>query len=442
MKYSKAYIPTLREAPRDADTISAKLMLRAGLIRKIAAGLYDWLPLGMRVLKKAEAIVREEMNRIGCQEVWLPIVQPRELWEETGRWNVYGKELLRFKDRKETEFCFAPTAEEVITDLVRKDVSSYRQIPFCLYQFGTKFRDEIRPRFGVMRAREFYMKDAYSFHANEADAEEFYSKAFNAYMEIFKRCGFKFRAVEADSGAIGGSFSHEFMVLAETGEDDIVSCEACGYGANKEKHLKTFPESGEVKAGEPCPKCKKGTILISRGIEVGHTFKLGTKYSSAMKATFLDEKGVAQPFIMGCYGIGVSRMVAATIEQNNDANGIIWTKALAPYQVAIVPTNYEDAKIREWADKLYAEIQKIKIPSPSMGEGQGEGDTLDVILDDRSDRAGVKFKDADLIGFPLRITLGEKGMAKGVAEFKPRSAANFQEIPLDRVLEEVSKFFS
>ncbi len=427
MKYSKLYVPTLREAPRDADTASAKLMLRSGLIRKFASGLYDWLPLGLRALKKVEQIVREEMNAVDAQEVWLPTIQPRELWEETGRWGVYGKELLRFKDRKETEFCYAPTAEEVITDLVRNDVKSYRQLPFCLFQFGSKFRDEIRPRFGVMRAREFYMKDAYSFHASEADAEEFYKKAFDAYKKIFTRCGLNFTSVEADSGAIGGSFSHEFMVLADTGEDEIVSCSACGYASNKEKFVKTFPDKGDPKTGDACPKCQGGTLSITRGIEVGHCFKLGTKYSAPMKANFLDEKGASNPFIMGCYGIGISRVVAAAIEQNHDENGIIWTKQLAPYQVVIIPTNYDDAKIKEWSDKLYVEIQNLG---------------LDVVLDDRNERAGIKFKDADLIGFPFRVTLGEKGMARGVAEVKPRAEKQFQEVPLDQVLAEVKKFFA
>ncbi|OGR86071.1 MAG: proline--tRNA ligase [Elusimicrobia bacterium RIFCSPLOWO2_01_FULL_60_11] len=417
MKASRLLAPTLREAPRDTDAVSAKLMIRAGLIRKLAAGLYDWLPLGLRALKKAENIVRQEMDKLGAQEVWLPTIQPKELWEETGRWQVYGKELLRFKDRKDTEFCYAPTAEEVITDLVRRDVNSYRQLPLALYQFGSKFRDELRPRFGVMRAREFYMKDCYSFHATEADAEDFYKKAYEAYVKIFERCGFKFRAVEADSGAIGGSFSHEFMVLAETGEDEIISCEACGYGANREKHG----------TGTACPKCNKEPLMSSRGIEVGHTFKLGTKYSDAMKAMYLDASGAHKPFIMGCYGIGVSRVVAAAIEQGNDENGIIWTQALAPYQVVIIPTNYAEPKIKEWADKFYEEVQKLGV---------------DAVLDDRDERAGVKFKDADLIGYPLRITLGEKGLAKGIAEVKPRSEKNFQEIPLDNVLTEVQKFFN
>ncbi len=426
MKYSKLLIPTLREAPKDADTASSKLMIRSGMIRKIAAGLYDWLPLGLRVLKKVEQIVREEMNRADAQEVWLPTVQPRELWEETGRWQVYGKELLRFKDRKDTEFCYAPTAEEIITDLVRKDVHSYKQLPVYLYQFGSKFRDEIRPRFGVMRAREFYMKDCYSFHATESDAETYYGRMIEAYKNIFTRCGLKFRPVDADSGAIGGNFSHEFMVLAETGEDEIISCDACGYASNKEKHLKSFPEGAEVKVGDACPKCKSGKLIISRGIEVGHCFKLGTKYSAAMKAHFLDEKGVSAPFIMGCYGIGVSRVVASAIEQNHDENGILWPNAIAPYQIVIIPTNYEDAKIKEWADKLYSEFQALG---------------LDVLLDERSERAGVKFKDADLIGIPFRVTLGEKGMAKGAAEIKPRAAKQFQEVPLDQVLPEVKKFF-
>lgn len=579
MRFSQLLIPTLRDAPRDADTVSAKLMIRAGMVRKIASGLYDWLPLGLRSLKKCEQIVREEMNAAFAQEVWLPTVQPRELWEETGRWQVYGKELLRFKDRKGSEFCYAPTAEEVITDLVRKDVSSYRQLPVCLYQFGSKFRDEIRPRFGVMRAREFYMKDAYSFHASESDAEAYYGRMLEAYKRIFERCGLNFRPVEADTGAIGGSFSHEFMVLADTGEEEIASCPVCGYAANveraegvdaapapeknglksleevstpnaytvedvarlmkepKEKFIKTLfyladgapvvalirgdselnepklaralgakivekmPEeqyasladcqvgyagpvglkerclkrdprfklfadtlvrsvvngvSGankkdahvkninlgrdyevdqffdlrKVKAGDLCPRChkegRKNPLAFSRGIEVGHAFNLGTKYSSAMKATFLDEKGQPHPFIMGCYGIGVSRVLAAAIEQNNDANGIIWTKALAPYQVAVIATNYGDAKIKERSDRLYKEISELG---------------LDVLLDDRDERAGVKFKDADLIGFPLRVTLGEKGVAKGIAEVKPRSAPQFQEVPLEKVISEVKKFF-
>ncbi len=416
MKLSQFFIPTLREAPRDAENISAQLMMRSGMIRKLASGLYEWLPLGLRVLKNVEQIIREEMNSIGALEVWLPHIQPKELWEETGRWGIYGKELLRIKDRKDGEFCFAPTAEEVITDLVRKDVKSYRQLPLTLYQFGTKFRDEIRPRFGVMRAREFYMKDAYSFHANEEDASNYYQKAFEAYGKIFKRCGLNFRPVEAVSGNIGGSFSHEFMVLAQTGEEEIVSCLGeCSYAASQ--------ELAKAKEGDKCPRCAakgvESSLQFSRGIEVGHTFKLGTKYSEAMKAHFLDDKGQSLPFIMGCYGIGVSRVVAAAIEQSHDANGIIWPKEIAPFQVVIIPINFDESKTKEWSLDLEQKLTS-----------QG----FTVLLDDRPERAGVKFKDADLIGIPLRVTVGEKGIAQGTVEVKYRSIPEIENIKREEVL--------
>ncbi len=580
MRYSKFFVPTLRDVPKDADTVSAKLMLRSGMIRKLAAGLYDWLPLGLRVLKKVEAIIREEMNAIDGQEVWLPHVQPRELWEETGRWGVYGKELLRFKDRKNSDFCFAPTAEEVITDLVRRDVRSYRQLPLMVYQFGTKFRDEIRPRFGVMRAREFYMKDAYSYHADEKDAERYYARVVEAYSKIFQRCGLRFRPVEADSGAIGGNFSHEFMVMADTGEEAIAICPSCSYAANvekaeclpasangaaesplaiedvatpgassveavakvlnapKEKFIKTLffmadeapvvalvrgdtemnalklgralgaktvfkmseqdyqrfagcdvgfagPQGLKEKAraqdpkfklvadllvrsvangisganrkdahsknlnpgrdfepdlyadlrnardGDACPRCasqgKKSALSFSRGIEVGHTFKLGTKYSASMKAEFLDEAGKSAPFIMGCYGIGVSRVVAAAIEQNNDANGMLWKRELAPFQVVLIPVKLEDPKTREWTDKIYADLTRAGI---------------EVLCDDRDERAGVKFKDADLIGIPVKITLGEKGLSQNQAEVKTRGAADTNFIALDQLLPQIQSVLS
>ncbi len=568
-------MPTLRDVPKDADTVSAKLMLRSGMIRKLAAGLYDWLPLGLRILKKVEGIVREEMNSIDGQEVWLPHVQPKELWEETGRWGVYGKELLRFKDRKNSEFCFAPTAEEVITDLVRRDVRSYRQLPLMVYQFGTKFRDEIRPRFGIMRAREFYMKDGYSFHADEKDAEVYYSKVLEAYSNIFRRCGLNFRPVEAESGAIGGSFSHEFMVMAETGEEEIVTCPSCNYAANleraeclpvqsiapqetqlaleevstpgtytvddvakllkepKEKFIKTLffkadeipvvalvrgdtdlnlpklarvlgaktifkmseeeyarfagcdvgfagPQGLKEKArqkdpkfklvadhliksvvngisganlkdshsknlngprdfepdlfadlrnairGDFCPRCgakgQKSVLNFSRGIEVGHTFKLGTKYSASMKAEYLDEAGKSRPFVMGCYGIGVSRVVAAAIEQNHDDNGMMWRKELAPFQVVLIPVKLDDAKTLEWSKSIYNDLTRAGI---------------EVLLDDREERAGVKFKDADLIGIPVKITLGEKGLSQNQAEIKTRNSAQAEFIPLDSIVSEI-----
>ncbi|MDR1104665.1 MAG: proline--tRNA ligase, partial [Endomicrobium sp.] len=514
MFFTKMLIPTLREAPSDADIISAKLMIRAGMIRKLASGFYEFLPLGLKVLRKVENIIREEMNAAGGQEIALPLLFPKDLWLETGRWNVYGKELFRLKDRKDAEFCLAPTAEEAVTDLVRKEIRSYKQLPLMLYQFGTKFRDEIRPRFGVMRAKEFLMKDAYSFHTDEADLEKYYKIMFDAYTNVCKKCGFKFRAVEAASGAIGGSFSHEFMILADTGEEEIAWCD-CGYGANSEKaeclaisqpkekplpleevltpnvgavedvakFLNTSPEKfiktmiykadgnpvialvrgvheiNEIKLqsllganeivladeqtvisitnaplgfagplglkgikiiadlsvveisnavtgsnkkdyhlknvnfkrdysadiiadirkvthGDICPRCKKEPLRFSRGIEVGHVFKLGTKYSKSMNATYLDTSGKENLIVMGCYGIGVTRVLAATIEQSHDDNGIIWTDNIAPFNVVIIPVNYADTKIKETTDKLYKEFT-------SKG--------IDVLIDDRDERAGIKF---------------------------------------------------
>ncbi|MDR1195497.1 MAG: proline--tRNA ligase [Endomicrobium sp.] len=544
MYFSKMLIPTLREAPSDADIISAKLMIRAGMIRKVASGLYEFLPLGLRALKKVENIIREEMNAIDGQEVSLPLIFPKELWLETGRWNVYGKELFRLKDRKDAEFCLSPTAEECITDLIRKDIKSYKQLPLMLYQFGRKFRDEIRPRFGVMRSREFVMKDGYSFHADETDLEKYYKRAFEAYTNICERCGFKFRAVEAASGAIGGSFSHEFMVLAETGEEEIAWC-SCGYGANTEKaecvtcelessekldaeeiltpgigtvedvakFLKTDPkkfiktmiytadgkhvvalvrgdfEINEIKLksflaceeldlaaektindltgaplgfagpvnlkekvkivadlsvlnivnavtgankkdyhlknvninkdfqydavadirkityGDICPRCKKNKVSFSRGIEIGHIFKLGTKYSKSMNASYLDTNGKENFIVMGCYGIGLTRILAATIEQSHDDNGIIWPDNIAPFEVIIVAVNFVSEKTREVTEKIYKELS-------SKG--------IDVLIDDRDERAGIKFKDADLIGIPYRITIGEKNLAEGKVELKAR----------------------
>jgi prolyl-tRNA synthetase len=543
MYFSKMLIPTLKEAPSDADIISTKLMLRSGMIRKLASGLYEFLPLGLRILRKIEKIIREEMNKTGGQEILLPLIFPKNLWIETGRWDIYGKELFRLKDRKESEFCLAPTAEEGITDLVRKNIKSYKQLPLMLYQFGTKFRDEIRPRFGIMRAREFLMKDAYSFHTDEKDLENYYKVMFEAYTNICKRCGFKFRAVEADSGAIGGSFSHEFMILADTGEEEIVWCE-CGYGANSEKsecleienkkeeilnmeevltpgsgtvenvanflklpskkfiktmiyvadkkpiavlirgdyeinetklqslldvnelmladdqtivsvtqspkgfagpcglkdvkiiadlsvvkinnavvgankkdfHLKNVnygkdfetdvvADIRKVIKGDVCPRCKSKKLNFSRGIEIGHTFKLGTKYSKSMNAVYLDANGEEKEIVMGCYGIGVTRIIAAMIEQSHDENGIIWTRGISPFDIVIVPVNYEETKIKETTDKIYNDLTE-------------KG--FDVLIDDRDERAGIKFKDADLIGIPYRITIGEKNLVNGNVELKAR----------------------
>ncbi len=555
MRFSRYFIPTLKEIPADADTASAKLMLRSGMIRKVGAGLYDWLPLGLKVLKRVENVIREEMNRTGAMEVWLPVIQPKELWEETGRWSFYGRELLRIKDRKNNEFCFAPTAEEMITDLVRKTVKSSRELPVNLYQFGTKFRDEIRPRFGIMRSREFLMKDAYSFHSSDADLDTMYKTMSDTYSRIFTRLGLKFRPVEADSGAIGGNSSQEFMVLADTGEDLIASCPSCGYAANLERAEVSAPESVQkeaplaveevstpnatkvvdvakamnasaeriiktvfmvadgqtvvalvrgdtdlnipkfqkalgakgirpaneaeyvaaadgsdvgfagpknikvrmiadhlvaamsnaivgggkkdihlrnvnpdrdytletvadirnIREGEPCPKCKAG-VQFFRGIEVGHVFKLGTKYSAPMKCEYLDEAGVARPMIMGCYGIGVSRIVAAAVEQNNDEWGIKWPLQIAPFQVIVTPANVTHDESRVTAEKIYDGLLQAGV---------------DVLYDDRDVRAGFKFKDADLIGIPLRVTIGEKSLARGMVEIKLRTEAQAKEVLID-----------
>ncbi|MDR2067014.1 MAG: proline--tRNA ligase [Endomicrobium sp.] len=545
MLFSKMLIPTLRETPQDTDIVSAKLMIRAGMIRKLMSGFYEFLPLGLKALRKVENIIREEMNKAGGQEIVLPLLFPKDLWLQTGRWNVYGKELFRLKDRKESEFCLAPTAEETITDLVRKEVKSYKQLPFMLYQFGTKFRDEIRPRFGVMRSREFLMKDAYSFHADEADLDVYYKQMYDVYINICKRCGFKFRSVEAASGAIGGSQSCEFMVLADTGEEEIAWCN-CGYGANSEKaeslvavsyqeeelfdmqevltpevcavsdvskflnlpyekfiktmvyladgspivvlvrgdydvneiklqsllganevvladeqtinfvtkspkgfagpvglkdvkiiadisvieipnavtgankkkiHIKNVnynrdysadivADIRKVKKGDICPKCKKENLKFSRGIEIGHIFKVGTKYSKSLNATYLDVNGKENLIVMGCYGIGVTRILAATIEQSHDDNGIIWPDNIAPFEVVIVPINYAHEQTKEVTNKIYRELS-------------AKG--LDVLIDDRDERAGIKFKDADLIGVPYRITIGEKGLLNNAVELKSRA---------------------
>ncbi|TET40950.1 MAG: proline--tRNA ligase [Elusimicrobia bacterium] len=562
MLLSKYLLPTLKEIPREAEIPSHQLMIRSGIMRQLASGIYEWLPLGLRVLHKVENIIREEMDSIGAQEVSLPAMQPRELWEESGRWDFYGKELIRLKDRNRRDFCLGPTHEEVITDLVRREVRSYKELPLLLYQFQTKFRDEIRPRFGVIRAREFYMKDAYSFDATDKNAETSYNNVFETYSRIFQRCGLKFRSVEAQTGAIGGAFSHEFMVIADTGEEIIVSCK-CGYAANLEKaegvppakvggkagkrsglkeleevetkNMKTVEEVGKflkekpdkfiktlvyktngecvivmvrgdhevneskvksylgvneifladektikevtgaplgfagpvglkikcklladysvegivngvtgankkdyhlknvninrdysvdeildlrrAKEGDVCPKCGK-TLEFSRGIEVGHTFKLGTKYSKTLRATFLDKDGKEKYFVMGCYGIGVSRIVAAAIEQSHDQNGIIWPLPIAPFQVLILPVNYEHEKIRTISNRIYKQLE-------SAG--------YEVLMDDRDERAGVKFKDADLIGIPIRVTVGEKTLAKNIVEVKLRGEKEVREVEPDQV---------
>ena len=559
MLFSKMFVPTMKEVPKEAEVISHKLMLRAGYIRRLSSGIYTWLPLGLKSMRKIEQIIREEMNRAGAQEILMPFVQPKELWVESKRWDKYGKELLRLRDRNDRELCLAPTHEEVVTDLVRREIRSYKDLPLNLYQIQTKFRDEIRPRFGVMRSREFSMKDAYSFDVDEAGAEKSYMDMRDAYMNIFRRCGFRFRPVEADTGQIGGSFSHEFMVLADTGEDIIISCDTCDYAANMEKaeagnrdkpasgkkgvykrvetpdkrkveevasFLNVSPEkllktiiyntdkgvigvlikgdreinetklanllsveyleladsrtieevtggplgfSGPIgldiplyadrdveymedfviggnaedvhvvhvnvgdfavngfyglksaRAGDPCPRCE-GHLLSTRGIEVGHIFKLGLKYSEAMNATFLDKEGKEQYVVMGCYGIGVGRTVAAAIEQGHDENGIVLPMAVAPFEVNVLPVNSSHAESMELAVSTYRALLD---------------NNIDVVMDDRDERPGVKFKDCDLIGIPLRVTIGERNLKDGYVEFKMRSEKESQRIRKEGIVAKV-----
>jgi len=562
MRFSQLLIPTLKETPSDAEVVSHQLMLRAGLIRRLTSGIYTYLPLGLAAIRKVERIIREEMNRAGAQEVLLPMVQPAELWQESGRWEKYGRELLRLTDRHDREACLGPTHEEVITDLVRKEIRSYRELPLNLYQIQTKFRDEIRPRFGLMRGREFIMKDGYSFDVSEEAAALTYRKMYDGYHRIFKRCGLAFRAVEADTGTIGGNFSHEFMVLADTGEDALVICTKCDYAANMEKatakppaavsaeapkplqkvatpgkrkveevcaflgigprqlvktmvyladgkpvavlvrgdhevqpvklknllgavdvalaeegqiHAATgapngylgpiglklpvyadrevavmhnfvvganerdhhyvnanlgrdFPvaQSADLRAvtpGDPCPKCG-GAIEITRGIEVGHIFMLGTTYSENLKAKFLDQEGTERLFVMGCYGIGVGRTVAAAIEQNHDDNGIIFPLPIAPVQVIILNLGIKDEKITQAAERLYQELQQAGV---------------DVLLDDRDERPGVKFKDADLLGIPFRIMLGKRFAAEAAVEMRRRKDGHTVNLALEEVVSSVKK---
>jgi prolyl-tRNA synthetase len=564
MRTTAFLLTTLKEVPAEAEVASHRLMLRAGLIRRLAAGIYSWLPLGMRVLRKVEAIVRDEMNRAGAIELAMPVVQPAELWQESGRWQAYGPELLRFKDRHERDFVLQPTSEEVITDLARSELKSYRRLPLHLYQIQTKFRDERRPRFGIMRGREFVMKDGYSFHANHADLEREYRNMHQTYVRIFTRLGLKFRAVAADPGAIGGTGSHEFHVLAESGEDAIAFCPQSDYAANVElaeaacgptrpsarEAMKKVPTPGKktceevaellglplaktvksivlaaqeaqggpariylllirgdhqlneikvnklpglgtfrfasaaeiqrsfgspagyigpvsargvtlvadravaamsdfvcgandegyhltgvnwgrdlaepqvadirnVVAGDPSPD-GKGTLEIVRGIEVGHIFQLRTKYSEAMNASFLDEAGKPRPFEMGCYGIGVTRVIGAAIEQNHDARGIVFPAPIAPFTLALVPIGYhKSAAVREAADRLHDEL---------AGAG------VDVLLDDRDERPGVMFADMELIGIPHRVVLSERGLAAGNAEYKGRRDDKPQETPFAGIL--------
>jgi len=404
MFWSKVFLPTLKDTPQDAEVISHQLMLRSGMIRKVTSGIYTWLPIGLKVLRKVENIVREEMDASGAQEVLMPMVQPKELWEETKRWEKMGPELLRIQDRHERDFCLGPTHEEVITDIIRNNIKSYKELPLNLYQIQTKFRDEVRPRYGVMRGREFLMKDSYSFNLNEESLNESYLAMKETYKKILDRLGLKFKIVKADSGAIGGDASEEFHVLAENGEDTIAISDSSDFAINTELLLEEGDDIESLE-GKPSPD-GKGIIQVKKGIEVGHIFQLGKVYSDAMKANVLDNDGKAKSLFMGCYGIGVSRLVAAAIEQNNDEKGIIWPESMAPFEVNIVAIGFDkDEKIAKAATDLYKELS-------SMG--------YEVILDDRKDGYGTKMKDAELIGIPINIIIGKQFVQNNEIELKHR----------------------
>jgi len=401
MRTSQYLLATLKETPADAEMTSHRLMLRSGMIRKLSSGLYSWLPLGWRVLRKVENIIREEMNKAGALELHMPSIIPAELWKESERWGQFGKELLKITDRHEREFCYGPTHEEVITDLARHELHSYKQLPINLYQIQTKFRDEIRPRFGVMRAREFLMKDSYSFHLSEACLQKTYALMYKTYSKIFTRLGLNFRAVIAPTGEMGGSMSQEFQVIAESGEDKIAYSDVSDFAANVE-----MINDGNVKEGDPSPD-GKGKLKLARGIEVGQIFKLGDKYSKSMRATVLNEQSQAIPMLMGCYGIGISRTVAAAIEQNHDDKGIIWPNALAPFQIALVPIAMDKSeRVKLAVQALY---QKL------IDAG------FEVLFDDRVERPGVMFADMELIGIPHRLVVSEKSLDNGTIEYKSRT---------------------
>ncbi len=393
MRWTKTFIPTLKENPQEAESVSHTLMLRAGLIRMLISGVYSYLPLGLKVLANIEKIIRQEMCAAGASELLLPALQPEELWVKSGRDTIIGEVMFRFTDRKGRKLCLGPTHEEVVTDLVKNYVSSYKQLPVVVYQIQTKFRDEIRPRFGLVRGCEFIMKDAYSFDRDEASLDKNYGLMFEAYKRIFARIGLRFFTTEADSGVMGGKVSHEFMVPAESGEDVTQYCEKCSFA-------RTFKEP----ADESCPACK-GSLTKTNTIEVGHIFKLGTKYSATLGAQFLDAQGLQQPVIMGCYGIGVSRLIPTVIEQHHDADGIIWPKEIAPYKAIILPLDATDREAMELALGIYGELSDSGI---------------ETLLDDRDERAGVKFKDADLVGIPLQIIIGKESLKKGLIELKLR----------------------
>lgn len=408
MFWTKIFIPTLKNVSKDAEAISHQLMLKSGMIRKVASGIYTWLPLGLRVLRKVENIVRNEMDQSGAQEVLMPMVQPKELWEETKRWDKMGPELLRIQDRHEREFCLGPTHEEVITDLIRNNVKSYKELPLNIYQIQTKFRDEIRPRYGVMRGREFLMKDSYSFNIDEKSLQESYLSMRETYKKIIEKMGLDYKIVKADSGTIGGDASEEFHVLADTGEDTIAVSNSSEFAINTELLLKDGEDIKSLE-GKKSPD-GKGEIQIKKGIEVGHIFKLGKVYSEVMKANVLNEKGKSVDLFMGCYGIGISRLVAAAIEQNYDKKGINWNEHIAPFEVNIIAVGYEkDRLIAKASNELYRDLS-------DMG--------YEVLLDDRKDSYGIKIKDSELIGIPVNIIIGKSYKDKEEVELKYRDGRN------------------
>ncbi|MDD5005203.1 MAG: proline--tRNA ligase [Candidatus Omnitrophica bacterium] len=410
MYWSKSFIHTLKEASEEAESTSHRLMLRAGMIKMLISGVYSYLPLGLKVLDNINKIIRQEMNALGSQELLMPSIQPIELWQMTKRDELLGEVMIRFQDRRGRKLCLGPTHEEVVTDLASRYIQSYRDLPFVLYQIQTKFRDELRPRFGLVRACEFIMKDAYSFDKDTEGLDEIYDKMYKAYENIFKRCGLDFVSIKADPGVIGGDVSHEFLVPAENGEDVVYKCNICG------NYL-----SGNDAEIDVCPHCKKDLTKIN-ALEVGHIFKLGTKYSDVFGLRYLDESGKERPVIMGCYGIGISRLIPAIIEQNNDADGIIWPKEVAPYDILVLPVNVTDKDIFSAAKKVYEILEKKK---------------MKVILDDRDERAGIKFKDADLLGIPLRITIGEKFLKEKKVEIKSRKSKEVKLFNLDKIEEAV-----
>ena len=412
MLWSEGLIPTLKEAPQEAEALSHKLMLRAGLIRKLSSGVYSYLPLGWRVLSRIETIIRDEMKAAGAQEILLPALQPVRLWKESGRYKEMGKVMISFRNRRDKEMVLGPTHEEVVTELARAYFKSYRQLPQVLYQIQTKFRDEPRPRFGVLRSCEFIMKDAYSFDRDIEGLNKNYQKMYNAYHRIFSRSGLEFLAVEADPGIMGGDLSHEFMVPAKGGEDTVAKCGACSFA--------TSNITEPIKKSKSCPKCK-GRLEFQTAIEIGHIFKLGTKYSKVLGARFLDEEGKEKAIIMGCYGIGVNRIMAAAIEQSHDKDGIIWPEGISPYQVLISPLNIQDKKSKEAAFKIYQDFKRHNI---------------DALLDDRDERAGIKLKDADLIGIPLQIIIGEKKNGEGSLELKTRKTGKIITVKKEDALDQ------